>query len=296
MAKSNGPSPTRYSGCPVLSWRHHCHRQNSRRTSESRWQGTGTTRGIWTKGQQREMQISAELGWVLGPCHHCRRTTPVTKESASYGRLSSPQNVGQLRSFLGMVQDYARFLPDLTTHLAPLHRLVQKDEHWIWDKEQECAFRTVREMLFQDRVFTHFNPDLPVVVACDSSSYGLDAVLSHRMPDGSERPIAYASRSLTQTEKKFAQIEKDALGLYWGVRKFPPYLEGRRFILITDHKPLKYIMDPGKTVPVTTAARLQRCSTGAERVVVLSFFTVEFGCQGSPFSETTWCHPVELFL
>ena len=172
--------------------------------------------------------------------------------------LPSPQNVGQLRSFLGMVQYYACFLPDLATHLAPLHRPLQKDEHWIWGKEQECAFRTVREMLFQDRVLTHFNPDLPVVVACDSSSYGLCAVLSHRMLDGSERPVAYVSRSLTQTEKKFAQIEKEARGLYWGVRKFQPYLEGRRFILITDHKPLKYIMDPGKTVPVTTAARLQR--------------------------------------
>ena len=113
-------------------------------------------------------------------------------------------------------------------------------------------------MLLQDRVLTHFNPDLPVVVACDSSSYGLGAVLSHRMPDGSERPVAYASRSLTQTEEKFAQIEKEALGLYWGVRKFQPYLEGRRFILNTDHKPLKYSMDPGKAVPVTTAARLRR--------------------------------------
>ena len=81
-------------------------------------------------------------------------------------------------------------------------------------------------------------------------------VLSHLKPDGSERPIAYASRSLTKTEKKFAQIEKEALALYWGVRKFQTYLEGRPFTLITDHNPLKYIMDPGKAVP---AARLQRC-------------------------------------
>ena len=130
-----------------------------------------------------------------------------------------------------MVQHYERVLPDLATHLAPLRRPLQKDECWMWGKEQECAFRTVREMLLQDRVLTQFNPDLPVVVACDSSSYGLGAVLSHRMLDGSERPVAYASRSLTQTEKKFVHIEKEALGLCWGVGKFQLYLEGRQFIL-----------------------------------------------------------------
>ena len=64
-------------------------------------------------------------------------TAEVTKESASYGRLAYPQNVGQLRSFLGMVQYYARFLPDLATHLASLHRLLQKDEHWIWSVRSE---------------------------------------------------------------------------------------------------------------------------------------------------------------
>ena len=130
------------------------------------------------------------------------------KKMQAIAGLHSPQNVEQLRSFLGMVQYYARFLTYLATHLAPLHRLLQKDEHWIWGKEQECAFRTVREMLLQDRVLTHFNPDLPVVVACDSSSYGLGAVLSHRMPDGSERPVAYASRSLTQTEKNLLKSRR----------------------------------------------------------------------------------------
>ena len=113
-------------------------------------------------------------------------------------------------------------------------------------------------MLLQDRVLTHFDPDLPLTLSCDDSSYGLGAVLSHRLPDGSERPIAYASRSLSKTEKHYAQIEREALALYWGVRKFQLYLEGLPFVLITDHKPLKYIMDPGKAVPVTAAARLQR--------------------------------------
>ena len=79
-------------------------------------------------------------------------------------------------------------------------------------------------------------------------------------PDGSERPIEYASRSLTKTKKKKknAKIEREALALYWGVRKFPLYLEKRSFVPVTDRKTLKYIMDLGRAVPVTAAARLQR--------------------------------------
>ena len=155
-----------------------------------------------------------------------------------------PQDVSQLRSFLGMVQYYARFLPDLSTHLNPLHRLLAKDQKWSWGPREEESFQKVKKMLADDHVPTHFDPDLPVVVATDSSSYGLGAVISHELPDGSERPIANASRSLSPTEKKYSQIEKEALGIIWGVKKFQTYLEGRHFKLITDHQPLKFLMDP----------------------------------------------------
>ena len=112
-----------------------------------------------------------------------------SKEVKAMADLPPPQNVGQLRSFLGMVQYYARFLPDVATHLAPLLQLLQKEETRIWGEEQERGFRTVKDMLLQDRVLTHFNPALPVILACDSSSYGLSAASSHLMPDGgSERP------------------------------------------------------------------------------------------------------------
>ena len=108
-----------------------------------------------------------------------------------------------------------------------------------------------------DRVLMSFNPSFPVVVACDSSAYGIGGVLSHRLPDGTDRPVAFASRTLSQAERKYAQIE-EALALYWGVERFRLYLEGRPFILVTDHKPLRYIMAPEKAVPLTAAARLQR--------------------------------------
>ena len=84
-------------------------------------------------------------------------------------------------------------------------------------------------------VLTLYDPALPVKLACDASPTGIGAVLSHVMPDGAERPVAFASRSLAQAERKYAQIDKDALSIVWGVKKFHVYLFGRSFTLITDH-------------------------------------------------------------
>ncbi|XP_033733620.1 uncharacterized protein K02A2.6-like [Pecten maximus] len=117
---------------------------------------------------------------------------------------------------------------------------------------------TVKDLITSEQVLCHYNPELPVKLACDASPYGLGAVLSHIMPDDSERPIAFASRSLTKAEKAYSQIDKEALGLYWGIKKFHTYLHGRRFTLMTDHKPLVSILHPQKSIPAMTAARLQR--------------------------------------
>ena len=96
------------------------------------------------------------------------------------------------------------------------------------------------------------------MIACDASPTGIGAVLSHVMADGSERPVAFASRSLTKTERKYSQIDKEALSIVWGVKKFHIYLYGRRFTLVTDHKPLTSIFHPEKGIPIMTATILQR--------------------------------------
>lgn len=151
--------------------------------------------------------------------------------------MPKPQDVTQLRAFLGMPQYYAKFLSDLATYLVPLPRLLQKDAKWLRVTEEEARFRELKDMLLEDKVLMHYDPDLPLVLSTDSSSYGLGAVLSHRTSEGRERPITYASWTLSETEKTYSQIEKEALPLLWGVKKFPTYLEGRHFILVTDHQP-----------------------------------------------------------
>lgn len=128
------------------------------------------------------------LGHVI--CAEGLHSSP--KNAKAITEMPKPQDVTQLRPFLGMVQCYAKFLPNLATHLALLHRLLEKDVKWSLGAEEEASLLVVEEMLLQDRVLIHYDPDLPLVLATDSSSYGLGAVLSHRATEGVERSIAYA--------------------------------------------------------------------------------------------------------
>ena len=172
----------------------------------------------------------------------------------------APTDVSQLKSFLGLVNYYCKFLPNLSNTLAPLYRKLQKNAKWIWGSEEQKAFQTAKESLTSDSVLVHFDPKRTVILACDASPYGIGAVLSHRMDDGTDQPIAFASRTLAAAEKKYSQIEKEGLAIIFGVKRFHQYLFGRQFTILSDHKPLEHLFNESQATPTLASARIQRWS------------------------------------
>lgn len=183
---------------------------------------------------------------------------PIQDKVTAIANAPTPKNVTELRAFLALLTYYGKFMDNLSTIIKPMTELLQKDKPWTWSTKCQEAFEKAKNQLTSDAVLTHFDPQLPLLLACDASAYGLGAVIAHRMPDGSERPIAYASRTLSKTEINYSQIEKEALGIIFGILKFRDYLYGRKFILVTDHQPLVKILGPTTGVPALAAARLQR--------------------------------------
>ncbi|CAF1460993.1 unnamed protein product [Adineta ricciae] len=181
-----------------------------------------------------------------------------TSKTVAIREMPQPSNVSQLKSFLGMVNHYAKFIPHLASQLTPLYALLKQDVRWHWNADCSKVFVDIKNKLSSSLTLTHYDPKEKLVLATDASSYGLGAVIYHRFANGNEKPIAYASKTLTKTEAGYAQIEKEALGIMFGLQKFDEFLRGRRFTLVTDHQPLITIFGPKRGIPTTSANRLQR--------------------------------------
>ena len=131
-----------------------------------------------------------------------------------------PSNLAQLRSFLGLVNYYSKFLPHLATTLAPLYLLLRRRNKWHWGDKPQKAFNSAKDQLSSAKLLVHYDPDRELLLSCDAFPYGIGAVLSQMTPDNEEKPIAFASRSLAPAECKYSQLDKEGLSIIFGVRKF----------------------------------------------------------------------------
>eukprot|EP00731_Ephydatia_muelleri_P028828 Em0020g472a len=162
---------------------------------------------------------------------------PDPDKTSAIHKMPKPENVSELRRFLGMINQFGKFSPHLSELSQPLRELLSTRNAWLWGAKQDLAFSMLKNEITKPAVLALYDPAADTKVSADASSYGLGAVLLQR-DKSSWKPVAFASRSMSDTEKRYAQIEKEALAIVWACDKFSTFVIGKHFTIETDHKPL----------------------------------------------------------
>ena len=160
-----------------------------------------------------------------------------------------PQSVKEVRSFLGLVNYCSKFIPNFSTITEPLRILTKKDSIFRWNTEQQQAFDQLKDILSDATTLAYYNPDAETYLTVDASPVGLGAILSQKQEDGSERPVAFGSKSLNATEQRYGQVEREALAVLFGCEHFHFFLYDKPFTINTDHKPLLKILSNNSSPP-----------------------------------------------
>ena len=172
-------------------------------------------------------------------------------------KMTTPKDIHEVRRFIGMTNYLARFIPNVAERMQPLLNLLQKDVQFQWTSSQQEAFEEIKQAITKTPVLAFYDPEEPLTLENDSSEYGLGSVIMQK-----GKPVAFASRTLTPTERRYAQIEKEMLSVVFGLVKFHHYTYGRKVDVVTDHKPLVAI----KNKPLSKApSRLQAMLLKAQK-------------------------------
>ena len=165
--------------------------------------------------------------------------------------MPPPTDVAGVQRLLGLAQYLSKFLPHLSDLTKLLRELTRQDSQWTWDCPQKTAFEKLKEAVSNIPILWYYNLSEKVTLQCDNSQSGLGAAL---LQGG--QPVAYASRALTPTESRYAQIEKDLLSIVFACKHFEPYMYGRDCVNVeTNHQPLVSIVTKPKD---KAPCRLQR--------------------------------------
>lgn len=180
------------------------------------------------------------------------------KKVDAISNMPNPESKTQIKAFCGLINYYGRFVNNLSAVLKPLYDLSTQTV-FIWNDLCQNAVTKVKELIVSDVVLVHYDPKRKLELCTDASTYGIGACLSHLF-DFESRPVAFCSRTLSKAEQNYSMIDKEALAIFYGVKKFEQYLIGRKFCIKTDHQPLVSIFGSKKGIPMMAASRLQRWS------------------------------------
>lgn len=172
------------------------------------------------------------------------------KKCETIKKTPAPSNVSEVRSFLAMTNYVSRFIPNYSTLTEPLRTLTKKHTSWQWTNEQQNAFQKLKDTLSSETVMAYFDPRKQTEIITDASPVGMSAIMLQE-----NKVISYASKALTDVERRYSQTEKENLAIVWAVEHFHIYLFGNKFTLITDAKALENIYGNPKSRP---PARLER--------------------------------------
>ena len=213
---------------------------------------------LYKRCEQRHIVLNQDKGEIgKSEIHfhgHLFTDQGVKADKRAILNMPAPSDAGGVRRLCGMVQYLARFLPNLSSDLDPMRALTRKDCEWNWSPECEAAFEKIKTKLTETPVLSYFDTNKKTELQVDSSKDGIGAVI---MQEG--RPVEYASRSLSPSERNWAQIEKELLSVVFGLERFDQYTYGIKVTVQNDHRPLAAILNrPLSQAPRRLQALLMR--------------------------------------
>lgn len=177
----------------------------------------------------------------LGHTVSSRGVQPNPEKIRAICNYPPPKDVTELQRFLGMAGYYRRFIPNYATLMKPLTQLLRKSVTFNWNDACQTSFAQLLDLMSSELLLTHPDYSKPFILNCDASNYAIGAVLQQRDANNHLRPLGFASRTLNDAETRYSTIEKETLAIVWSVKHFRHYLFGRRFAILSDHKPLIWL-------------------------------------------------------
>lgn len=165
---------------------------------------------------------------------------PDPKKVSAVENFPTPKTRKNIKQFLGLAGYYRRFIENFSKIAKPLSDLTKQSVAFEWKQEQQEAFNKLKHALCSEPILQYPNFDEPFIITTDASGYAIGAILSQGKI-GSDLPIAYASRVLNDAETRYSPTERELLALVYAVKHFRPYVYGRKFTLVMDHKPLEWL-------------------------------------------------------